>query len=100
MAISFKPNNGETARLGLAIAKKSVPHATDRNRIKRLIRDDFRRHRQQLPIVDLVFHARPGLAALSNDALRELLSQLRAQLIDRCKRNASSPARSTPTNGP
>lgn len=32
------------ARMGLAIAKKRIKRAVDRNRIKRLVRESFRQH--------------------------------------------------------
>ena len=35
-----RPNDGPHARLGLAIAKKHVRRAVDRNRIKRLVREE------------------------------------------------------------
>lgn len=64
------------ARLGLAIAKKNVPHAVDRNRIKRAIRESFRHHRAQLPAMDIVILIRPGSQAISSAELREQLERL------------------------
>lgn len=49
-----RPNSGAGARLGLAIAKRSCPGATDRNRLKRVVRESFRAHRHLLPPVDVV----------------------------------------------
>ena len=46
---------GETpARLGLAVSRKVDPNAVGRNRIKRVIRDQFRKLRAQLPGGDYV----------------------------------------------
>ncbi|HEY2567352.1 MAG TPA: ribonuclease P protein component [Candidatus Aquirickettsiella sp.] len=42
------------ARLGLAIAKKIIPSASARNRLKRLIRESFRLNQSRLPEVDIV----------------------------------------------
>ncbi len=42
------------ARLGLVVGKKLVKRAVDRNRVKRVIREEFRRCRPNLPPVDLV----------------------------------------------
>jgi len=42
------------ARLGLAIAKKKIPSASARNRLKRLIRESFRLNQSRLPEVDIV----------------------------------------------
>ncbi len=49
--------DGET-RLGLIVPKKAFARAVDRNRIKRLIRDGFRRQRISLPSVDVVVQVR------------------------------------------
>lgn len=42
------------ARLGLTIAKKIIPSASARNRLKRLIRESFRLNQSRLPEVDIV----------------------------------------------
>ena len=64
-----KDNEGAEPRLGLAVAKKQVRLAVDRNRIKRVIRDSFRCHRQLLVGLDLVVLARKNTAGMSNDQL-------------------------------
>ncbi len=56
----------ETARLGVIVAKKNVAKATQRNRIKRLIREAFRLQRSDLNPADLVVMARKGLQFLDN----------------------------------
>lgn len=57
------------ARLGLAVAKKHVRRAVDRNRIKRLLRESFRRHQQQLMGFDLVVLIKPGIHKVDNPTL-------------------------------
>lgn len=47
-------NRMQHARLGLIVGKKSVARASARNRIKRVIRDRFRKAQTELPPVDLV----------------------------------------------
>ena len=49
-----KQNNLPLARLGLAIAKKRIPLAVNRNRIKRLIRESFRHNKSNLIGLDIV----------------------------------------------
>lgn len=44
------------SRLGLALSKKMIAKAHDRNRIKRLIRETFRN--KELPAIDIVVLAR------------------------------------------
>jgi ribonuclease P protein component len=50
------------ARLGVVVGKKLLKRAVDRNRVKRIIREQFRRLRPQLPPVDLVVRlaVKPG----------------------------------------
>ena len=62
-------------RLGLAIAKKSVPRAVDRNRIKRIIREHFRLNSRELPALDLVIMARRDTATSPNTRLRQSLAR-------------------------
>ncbi len=59
------------ARLGLAVSRKVDPHAVGRNRIKRVLRDAFRRLRPQLGAGDYVVVARKAAANSENKALRE-----------------------------
>jgi len=50
------------ARLGLAVSRKVDKRAVVRNRIKRVLRDHFRRERHALPGGDFVVVARSGAA--------------------------------------
>lgn len=47
-------------RLGLVIARKHLKLASSRNRVKRQIRESFRRHRYTLPAMDIIVMSRPG----------------------------------------
>ena len=62
-------------RLGLAIAKKSVKHAVDRNRIKRLLRESFRKRQHLLPPIDIIAMCRPAAVQLSNEQILEQLEK-------------------------
>lgn len=55
------PNGLEYARLGLIIPKKIVPTAVGRNRIKRLLREGFRIHQEEISGLDVVARLRSGL---------------------------------------
>lgn len=69
------PNQLSRPRVGLVIAKKHVRLASQRNRVKRLIRESFRLLQHDLPDLDIVVLARPGLGNLDNPALAQLLQQ-------------------------
>jgi ribonuclease P protein component len=89
LAVVCKPNGLEGARMGLALARKSVPLAVARNRIKRLIREEFRHNQQRLPPVDLVFYGLPGLNAAGAAQLRAALAEIWLKVIDKCARSCS-----------
>ena len=66
------PTSDNRSRLGIIVAKKNVRLATDRNRIKRLVRDYFRNHPLSASM-SLVFVAKKGADALCNaDILSDL----------------------------
>ncbi|MGH8462135.1 MAG: ribonuclease P protein component [Stenotrophobium sp.] len=71
------------ARLGLAVAKKSIPLAVSRNRVKRHIRDSFRQNQHRLPPVDLVFLTRPAAAKATAASIRQQLQRLWTRLAEK-----------------
>ena len=73
-------NRMHTARLGLIVGKKSVSRATARNRIKRVIRDRFRRVRSELPCVDVVVRV---VAPVTRTDLHRHLDRLLAELMQK-----------------
>jgi len=68
-SVRYRPNGLDHARLGLAISKRVSKRAVERNRIKRLVRESFRRVRLQLPPVDVVVMAREVAAGLPGPEL-------------------------------
>lgn len=64
----YRSNNLQNARIGIIIAKKNVPKAHDRNRLKRIIRETFRTT-LNLANVDIIFLAKKGLNKIDNSAL-------------------------------
>lgn len=87
-------------RLGLAVSRKVSPHAVVRNRIKRTLRDQFRRMRGDLPAGDYVLVARPGAAASPLLSLRaEFVALLaRAGALPPSPASGTMPAASPPTH--
>lgn len=53
-SVRFAPNGRSEARLGVVVPKRQIKLAARRNRAKRVVRESFRRHRAQLPAVDIV----------------------------------------------
>lgn len=76
----------EDPRLGLVIAKKHIRLAVERNRVKRLIRESFRKHQQLLIEMDIVILARSGADRLDNKDFVTLVEKLWQDLIRRQKR--------------
>ncbi len=66
----------EPARLGLAVSRKVDPDAVGRNRIKRVIRDAFRKSRSQLAPGAYVLVARAPAGKAANDVLRAVFLRL------------------------
>ena len=69
-----RENHGGQARLGLAISKKNCRQATARNRIKRIVRESFRQHQEQLAGIDVVVMNQPAAATGSNRQLFDSLT--------------------------
>ncbi|QGX39869.1 ribonuclease P protein component [Permianibacter aggregans] len=95
--VVIRANQQTSARLGLAIAKKQLRFAHQRNRLKRLIREQFRQHRSALPPCDLVFMAKAGVSEMSNDSLHRSLSQVFSRIIaGAVRRDPSASSQGTP----
>ena len=62
LLVMARPNGLDRARLGMVIAKRLLPRAVDRNRVKRCVREAFRLHQSSLPACDFVVRliARPA----------------------------------------
>ncbi|RIX48315.1 MAG: ribonuclease P protein component [Rhodocyclales bacterium GT-UBC] len=56
LMLHYQPRPAEysEARLGLVVGKKLLKRAVDRNKVKRIIREQFRCQRENLPACDLV----------------------------------------------
>lgn len=81
--------DAQPARLGLAVSRKVDPHAVGRNRIKRNLREQFRRMRAGLPDGAYVVVARRGAADMPN-------AELRAAFVALLQRAGALPPRDAP----
>lgn len=79
-------NNQDSARLGLAVAKKQLKLAVSRNRFKRLTRESFRQHLSVIKNLDIVVIARSGAERKTNSELLDLLSKNWHILNKKCEK--------------
>lgn len=80
-------NGLKHARLGLAIAKKKLPAATARNRIKRVIRESFRHHQQSLCGLDIVVLNNANAGSTVNNELFRILETHWNVVITQCRKS-------------
>lgn len=73
MSVLAIPNQLGYPRLGMAMSRKVSPSAVARNRIKRLVRESFRNHKDRLGGLDLVVIGRGTLARSTNSEIRRTL---------------------------
>jgi len=68
-------NQTSIGRLGLAISKKHCRRATERNRIKRIIRESFRQQQALLSGLDVVVINQPGATTASRQDITDSLDK-------------------------
>ncbi len=77
--LHYRPNDLQTARLGVVAAKRLAKRANVRNLVKRIVREQFRKRRAGLPCLDLVVR----LSSRVDDATRAMINEDIAQLLGR-----------------
>ncbi len=85
LILLFTQNGLNYSRLGLAVSKKHLKHATQRNLVKRLIREQFRQCRGDLAGADVVLLSRAKLTNLDQKQIWQELEKLFEKLQQRCK---------------
>jgi ribonuclease P protein component len=78
------------ARIGFIVAKKNIRTAVHRNRIKRVIRENFRIHGGELNSVDLIIMARRGFDKRTNSEISAAFSELLKKIIKQSSARPSS----------
>lgn len=90
--VLYRGNGLGYPRLGLAIARKRVHHAVDRNRLKRLVRESFRVAAPSLAGTDIVVMASDRAATADNARVAASLAQHWRRLGARADHSAKRPA--------
>ncbi|MDH5764455.1 MAG: ribonuclease P protein component [Gammaproteobacteria bacterium] len=78
-----RPNELEQPRLGMAISKRKIKLAVTRNRLKRIIRENFRLSQQNTNADYVVMAGRQG-ATGTNQELRKSLEKHWGRLKEKC----------------
>jgi ribonuclease P protein component len=68
-------NDAGEARLGMAVPRRQLPRAVDRNRLKRLIRESFRHHRATMASRDIVVLVKADAQRAGNAELTSALAR-------------------------
>lgn len=79
-------NKTQSPRLGLAISAKNIGNAVNRNRVKRIIRESFRRRGTAMPSCDVVVSAKPAARHADNALLVASLEKLWSGIAQKCAR--------------
>lgn len=95
LLLLVRNNDLDHPRLGLVIGKKSVKLSVERNRLKRLMRESFRLHQDNLIGWDIVVVARKGLGDIENPELIQHFGKLWKRLA----RSRPNPELKTETAG-
>jgi ribonuclease P protein component len=78
-------NSLEKPRLGLAISKKHLRLAVQRNRVKRLVRESFRLHQSELAGFDFVVLAQRKIKKKNNIELRSSIEKHWKKILECAK---------------
>lgn len=79
--IMYMPNTLGYSRAGFVVAKKNVPGAVGRNRVKRVLREVFRQNKSLFDSLDVLFVAKKGSETLDYClAKKEIEEIIRSEL--------------------
>jgi len=84
ITILVSAHTSENPRIGFAIAKKQIKKAVNRNGLKRVFRESFRKNQHRLPARDLVVMVRKQILLNDSTKLRACLDKHWNSIISRC----------------
>lgn len=82
------PNKLGHPRLGVIVSKKNVAKASQRNRIKRQVRESFRLHQHDLPAIDIAVICKRSCGATLNPQLSISLKKLWDKLSQHARKSS------------
>lgn len=84
-------NDRNSARLGLAVSRRVDKRAVVRNRIKRVVRESFRRNKEILSGLDIVVVPRQAACEAGNKQLAAAIERHWQQLMETVKKGGTKP---------
>jgi len=103
LSVLAAPNGLDYPRLGLIVPKRVVATATDRNRIKRLLRENFRMRQEALAGLDIIAQLKTGMEEdVLIETFRAGMVQCKACVANRVRRADGPPGppdQTQPTTG-
>jgi ribonuclease P protein component len=85
------PRPEGTQRLGITVTRKISPSAVRRNRVKRLVREVFRKNRELFPRADVVFIAKSGAPDLEYGEVLHQVTRVRRAMAAAARVGATVP---------
>jgi len=85
LTVLARPSGRQQARLGLAVPRRQIRKAVERNRVKRLVRESFRHHQAMLEGLDVVVLVRGPLAEKNSERVFLCLEDHWQRISRRCR---------------